>query len=43
LEDEIVSQRKEGKKREGILTSHLKEKSKDLKIEFSQEERRLEE
>jgi hypothetical protein len=46
LEAEIVSERKEAKKREEILLSHLKERFEDLKNleeEFSQQERRLEE
>jgi hypothetical protein len=45
LEAEIVSQRKEAKKREGILTSHLKEIFEDLnkfQEKFSQQERILE-
>ena len=45
LEAEIVSPRKEAEKREEILTSHLKEISKDLnkiEAEFNQQERRLE-
>jgi len=46
LEVKIVAQRKEEEKREEILTSHLKEISKDLnnlEVEFSQQERRIEE
>jgi hypothetical protein len=46
LEAEIVSLWKEAKKREFFLKSHLKERYEDLnklEIEFSQEERRLEE
>jgi hypothetical protein len=31
FEDEIGSQRKEEKKRENILTDHIKERSKDFK------------
>jgi hypothetical protein len=43
---EIVSQRKEADKRENILIDRLKEISEDfnqLEVEFSQQERRLEE
>jgi hypothetical protein len=39
LEAEIVEQRKEAKKRKNILTSHIKERTKDLnnlKAELSQ-------
>jgi chromosome segregation ATPase len=46
LEAEVVAQRNEAKKRENILTSHLKERFEDLKkieAEFNQQERRLEE
>jgi hypothetical protein len=46
LEVKVVSQRQEVKKREEILTSHLKEISEDLnklEAEFGQQERRLEE
>jgi hypothetical protein len=46
LETEIVSLRKEAKKREEILTSHVKEKFEDLnklKAKFSQQERTFEE
>jgi hypothetical protein len=42
----IVAQIKEVEKRENILTSHLKEIYEDLnklEVEFSQQERRLEE
>jgi septal ring factor EnvC (AmiA/AmiB activator) len=46
LEDEIVSQIKETEKREEILISHLKEILEDLntlEVEFSQQEKKLEE
>jgi hypothetical protein len=46
LEDKIIAQRKEARKREEIFIIHIKERSEDLntlKEEFNQQERRPEE